>query len=69
MTEAGTYFVLKSNSDKVLAHCFSNVANPTTYEPIVRLALRLHDRILGVSNEKVHPVASWLMKGFSFLVE
>jgi hypothetical protein len=69
MTEAGNYYVLKSNGEKILAHCFANVANPTVYEPMVRLAMNLYDRVMGVQNEKVHKVAAWLEKKLNFLVE
>ncbi len=56
MTEAGNYYVLKSNGDRVLAHCFSNVENPTLYEPLVRMVYGLYTQMMGTSNEKIHKV-------------
>jgi hypothetical protein len=69
MTEAGNYYVLKSNGDRVLAHCFSNVENPTLYEPLVRMAHGLYSQMMGASNDKIHKVGEWLHKKLSFIVE
>ena len=69
MTNSGNYFILNNNEEKVLAHCFANIRNPTFYEPFVKIAMIAHDKIMGIPEDKIHPVASWLTEKLSFLVE
>lgn len=57
ITEAGNYFTLKSNGEKVLVHCFAYVSNPTVYEPLVKFAMKLYDGVVGATEAKVHKVA------------
>lgn len=69
MTESSNYFILKNNEEKLLAHCFANVKNPTFYEPFVKIALKSYDILMGASENKIHPVAAWLMEKLPFLME
>jgi len=49
MTDAGNYFILNSKGQKVLAHCFADVANPIAYESLVKILIETYDKIMGVS--------------------
>jgi hypothetical protein len=69
MTEAGNYFVVDSKGKKVLVHCFAEVVNPAAYDSIVLLLMKMYDRMMGVSEEGVHPVAAWLMRHTYFWME
>ena len=50
-TEAGNYFVIKSNGEKVLAHCIGNFKNPKNYDFLIRFLGRLFP-----SGDYTHPI-------------
>lgn len=57
MTEAGNFYIAKSNGDKVLAHAFSFVEDPEKYESLARLIFAYFP-----SGEKTHPLCEWVLK-------
>ena len=66
-TKTNNYFIFKENSEeKILAHCYAHIENPTLYEPIVDGIINVYEAVYGVPDETVtmHPAIAWMKESF-----
>ena len=71
-TKANNFFVYLNDStnEKVLAHCFAHIRNPTLYEvPVDMIESVWNYFIAKESIKKVHPSHEWMRQTFTFLQE
>lgn len=78
LTESNNYYIFQVNptgkviiNEKVLAHCYAQIRNPTLYEPIIDVAIAFYETSYGKPSEEliIHPVAKWFAGNFKFLLE
>lgn len=69
MTASGNYFILNSNNEKVLAHCFAHVKDPIMYENVVHTAISVYDTFFEQSCQEMHPLGNWFERALDLVCE
>lgn len=69
LTASGNFFILNSNNETVLVHCFAHVKNPVSYERIVHTVISLYDTFFEQSYEEIHPLGRWFKGLWSLVFE